>query len=481
MKWLWWVSPLVFLFYLLVVSIWPTREEKRFRREVRRWIDEFLGPPPSAREKVGAGKKAAKRRRVRDDGPTRLGARLPAGVERLVGEVGGGDPVANVVLVPKEAYLAARVASVTAGSNHVTVVCHLAEKAPTFVCRPLPEIDGKPIDNKGIQFRKDPTFTDHFLVEGKAPPAITKWLKKSLRRELLARTDLWLRVEGDALCLTLYGHPDAEDIDQLVDIADAFVAEFGATDASLLGDAPVRRKRPAPPAPEPAPATVRAAAGAIDFALFALGVFFVALTLGVFEAFHPAALFQSPDIHPTEPWQGGWTTKGFGAFVAAEAFLVGLLVLQTYLAAHHGATLGKIVVGARVVRPDGARIGLWRVCLRSGLLVVVPLAAAAIFAEKPLSAHNLFLAVPTLGAASALAAVALAGLVLVFTQNAVHDRIAGVEVVRAPPWRPDPVQLGLPEGIVDPIVKVRAAQIGGAMVLLAILVVAAQQAGAWPF
>jgi uncharacterized RDD family membrane protein YckC len=478
MKWLWWVSPLVFLFYLLVVSIWPTREEKRFRREVRRWVDELLGPITLSKSKKaasyrkGADQDELKSRRVR---------RLPPGFEPLVTQAGDGDRLTDVVLVPKHAYVAARVASATAGSNHVTVVCRLREKAPPFVCRPLPEIDGKPIDNRGIQFRKDPAFTDHYLVEGAAPPAITKWLRKSLRSELLARTDVWLRVQGDMMSLTLYGHPDAEDIDQLVDIADAICAEHGATDASLFGADPMRPPRAKPPAPEPAPASIRAMAGAVDFALFGLGVFLVALTLGTFEFFHPPVFFQSPDIHPSEPWQGGWTTKGFGAFVAAEAFVVGLVVLQTYLAARHGATIGKILLGARVVRPDGARVGFWRVCLRSGLLVVAPLGAAAIFADKPLSARNLFLAVPSFPVATTLVAVALVGLILIFNRNAVHDRLAGVEVVRARPWRPEPVQLGLAEGSLDPIVIARAAQIGGAMVALGILVAAAHALDVWPF
>lgn len=479
MKWLWWVSPLVFLFYLLIVSVWPTGEEKRFRREVRRFVDELLGPLLGAKRdkkaaayRKGAAEDKAKGRRVR---------RLPPAFEPLVAEIGGGDRLADVVLVPKQAYLAARVASATAGSNHVSVLCRLGQKAPSFVVRPLPEVDGKPVDNRGVAFRKDPAFMDQYLVEGAAPAAITKWLKKSLRSALLERTDVWLRVQGDLMAVTIYGHPDAEDIDQLVDIADAICAAHGATEASLFGADPVRPKRAKAPRPEPAPATLRATAGAIDFALFALGVFFVALTLGTFESFHPSTLFQSPDIHPTEPWQGGWTTKGFGAFVAAEAFLVGVFVLQLYLASHHGATIGKLLMGARVVRPGGEPVGFWRVCLRSGLLVVAPLVAAAVVAERPLSAHNLFLAVPSLPVAIALAAVALGGMISVFGGKAIHDRIAGVEVVRAPPWRPEPVQLGIPEGAVDPIVTGRIAKIGGAMVAFGVVVVAAHMVGVWPF
>src|SRR5690606_13802869 len=113
--------------------------------------------------------------------------------------------------------------------------------------------------------------------------------------------------------------PDAEDIDQLVDIADAICAEHGSSDATLFGDeAPLGKKPPKTAPPVPAPPQIRVSAGAVDFALFAVGAFLGALTLGTFESFHPPRFFQSPDIAPSEPWQGGWTTQGFGAFVAAE-------------------------------------------------------------------------------------------------------------------------------------------------------------------
>jgi len=134
-----------------------------------------------------------------------------------------------------------------------------------------------------------------------------------------------------------------------------------------------------------------------------------------------------------------------------------------------------------VVRPDGSRVGFWRVCLRSGALLAVPLAAAAIFADKPLSARNLFLAVPTLPTLAALAATVLAGTLLVLNGKPIHDRVAGVEVVRAEPWRPAQVQLGLPEGAIDPILIARVARIGGAMVAFGVLVIVAHVLDVWPF
>lgn len=469
MKWLWWAAPLVFIFYLLVVSLWPTTEEKRFRREITRWLEELLGPL-----RIGKGKKAvAKTRRVRQ---------LPPPFEAMVREAGGGSRVTDAVLIPKLAYAAVRVADALTGSNHVTIVCRLAQQAPRLVCRPLPEVDGKPVENRGVRFAKDPLFMETYLVESQQAAPTVKWLRRALRAALLERRDVWLRTQGDLMTLTLYGHPDAEDVDQLLDIADAICDEHGASEASLFGDAPSSAPLPPELGPlEPASPALRIQAGVVDFGLFGLGVFFLALTLGTFESFHPPTLFQSPDLHPTEPWQGGWTTKGFGAFVASEAFLVGGLFLQLYLASRRGATLGKLLVGLRVVASGGERLGFGRVCLRNLGLVLVPLAVAIITAERPLSVRGVLLAIPTLPVALALAAIVIVGVALIYQGKPLHDQIAKSQVVRVAPWRFDHVQLGLAEGALDPVVMGRILRIGGSMVAFGLLVAVAHATDLWPF
>ena len=485
MKWLWFVGPLVFLLISLLVGIFPTQEQRHIRRVIERWIDEILGPLRT--------KKGTRTRRVKQ---------TPAVFNPLLEQVGGGTRMTDLVLVPKNAYVAVRYDDALTASNHVTVLCKLATsaskgkakgkkaKAPSFVCRPLPIVDGRVVDNHGVRFADDDDFSELFLVEGDDEKAIVKWLTDELRDALIELPDVWLRVDGEALALTLYGYRDVEALEELLNLADAFYADKGATGHSLYGDEDPslagekkpstyrvsgdkkRKKREPKEAkvdePELVAAQMRLAAGAIDMALYALGVFCVALTLGTFGWFHPSELFNSPDLVVDQPWQGGWTTKGFGAFVAAETLLVGTFAYQTWLATREGQSIGKLLLGARVVRTDGSAVDFLRgVLLRSWTLGALPLVAAGIFAarsEAGYSARTFFEAIPTvpvLGVGLVALGIGTMSFATAKDRRGVHDRIAGTKVVAAERFALEPIQLGV-KGT-DPLVVQRLLW-GGALI-----------------
>ncbi|HHH31238.1 MAG TPA: RDD family protein [Polyangiaceae bacterium] len=485
MKWLWFVGPLVFLFVSLIVGIFPPQEHRHIRRVIERWIEEMLGPLRT--------KKGARTRRVKQ---------VPPIFNGLLEQIGGGTRMTDLVLVPKNAYVAARLDDALTASNHVSVLCKLqASKskkggAPSFVCRPLPIVDGRAVDNDGVRFAGDDEFAELYLVEGEDDKAIKKWLTPELRDVLMELPDVWLRVDGDVMAFTLYGYRDLETLDELLDVADAFYAEKGATGHSLFGeedpslareDKPTtyrvsggKKPRDKPKgqhvekdSPELAPAQLRLAAGAIDMALYGLGIFCVALTLGAFAWFHPSELFNSPDLVVDQPWQGGWTTKGFGAFVAAETLLVGTFAYQTWLATHDGQSIGKLLLGARVVRTDDRPVDFLRgVLLRTWTLGALPLVAAAIFAarsEAGYSARTFFEAivtVPVFGVTLLALGIGTVSVAMAKDRRGLHDRIAGTKVVAAERFALEPIQLGV-KGT-DPIVVQRLIW-GGALIGVLIL------------
>jgi uncharacterized RDD family membrane protein YckC len=468
MRWLWFVGPLIVLLLLLWVSIWPGREENRLRAEVTRWLDELLGPLRT--------KKGDKGRRVR---------KIPDLFHAMVEAIGGGTRITDAVLVPSVAYVVVRAADNVRGSNHVTVLLKLDKLGPGLSCRPLPIVDGRLADNRGVIFEGDDLFRDSFEVVGDNPTAIKKWLRPDLREALLELPEVWLRVDRDVLALTLYGCPDADQIDQLVDVADAFCADKGATSESLFGAEPKAKQKPrtdepaivtsgfrGKPAevrkPEPPltaiPPDVRLKATVVDVGLYLAAVLFVAATLGALESFHPQVFFASPDKVVDEPWQGGFTTKGFGAFTAALALILGLIAWQSYLGAR-GRSLGKLLFGARVVREDGGRAGFYRgVALRTWLFAAMPLLVAAARA-RPFSARSFFFALPhwsTAVVAVVLLVVALATALRSADGRGIHDRIARTKVVAAEPYRLPSVQLGV-AGL-DPVVFRRILGLGAVTV-----------------
>lgn len=473
MSWLWFAGPLVFFFCLLVVSLWPTTEERRLRATLDRWIEGYLGPLHDAKGKV-------KRRHVR---------KIPSALRELVEEAGGGSRVADVVLVPKQAYLVARAADAITSTNQVTVLFKLAESAPRFTCKPVPIVDGRPAENKGIQFKKDPYFGEAFWVDAAEAKPVTKWLRKAVRRRLMEVPEAWLRVRGKTAALTLYGGYDEAALDALVDAADEIFAEYGTDpEASLFGEGePSKRttkKKKSVSTPErggqAAAVQTRLLAGVVDVGLYVIALFLIALTSGEVAAFHNSSFgsvfFNSPDINPAEPWQGGWTTKGFGIFVAAESLLAVLFVLQSYWVSVHGQTLGKRVFGARVER-DGEAPGFWRgVFLRSWTFGLIPLAVAAALASKPLTAASFFASIPSpvvMGVAAGLVLVGAATLQLA-TQSgqSLRDKIAGTRVVEAERLRLPAVQLDA-QGGTDAIAVRRVYVFGGIVALYVVVNVVA--------
>ncbi len=470
MSWLWFAGPLVFLFCLMVISLWPTTEERRLRATLDRWIADYLGPLHDAKGKV-------KRRYVRA---------IPSVFNDLVNEVGGGSRVADVVLVSKQAYLVARAADAITSTNQVTILFKLAEPAPRFTCKPVPIVDGRPADNKGITFKKDPYFGEAFWVDGAEPKTVTKWLRKAIRRRLMEVPEAWLRVRGKTAALTLYSGFDEAALDALVDAADEIFAEYGTDpEASLFGEGePGKRKakKVAKGKDEGAAASfqTRLRAGAVDVGLYVIALFLVALTSGEIAAFHDASFgstfFNSPDISPTEPWQGGWTTKGFGIFVAAESLLACLFVLQTYWVSVHGQTIGKRIFGARIER-DGEAPGFWRgIVLRSWIFALIPLGVAAAVAIKPLTAAAFFAAIPSrvvMGVAAGLVLVGAGTLQMAASSGqSLRDKIAGTRVVEAEPLRLPSVQLDVGGGT-DPIALRRVYIFGGLVALFVVANVAA--------
>jgi uncharacterized RDD family membrane protein YckC len=468
MRWLWFVGPLFVLLILLWISIWPGREENRLRAEVTRWLDELLGPLWT--------KKGEKGRRVR---------RIPDPFNALVDLVGGGTRITDAVLLPSLAYLAVRAGDNLRGSSHVTVVCKLGKPGPTFQCRPLPIVDGRLAENRGVVFKGDEIFREAFEVSGADSAAIIKWLTPELREALLELPEVWLRVERDVMALTLYGCPDADAIDELVGAADAVFAERGASSESLYGPEPAAAKKPAktdaevvskrgyrgkPEEAREKPAAIASAklrleAAAVDLGLYLVASALVAAMLGAFASFHPAVFFSSPDLTVDEPWMGGWTTKGFGAFTAAECLLIGLFSWQSYLGAR-GRSIGKLLFGARVVQLDGSAVDFQRgVVRRTWLLAALPLLSAAVRA-RPFSARSFFLAIPhwtTAVAALLVLAVAVASALRDPERRGVHDRIAGTKVVDAEPFALPTVQLGM-AGL-DPVVLRRLLGIGAITVV----------------
>ena len=461
MKWLWFVGPLVVLLVAWLVGLQPTAEERRLRRIVQRWLEEYLGPlrSPSSMRRTGK----VKSRRVRQ---------LPTIFRRVLDLVGGGVRMTDAVLVPKLAYVAVRLADLRTSFNHVTVLCRLSKAAPSLVCRPLPVVDGRPVENSGVAFKKHTDFTDLFLVEGDDEKAVRRWLRRSLRDALLELPEVWLRVEGDVMAVTLYGAVDEELLDELVGVADAFFAEHGAGGGqSLFPESvpEVEDEESEEPLLEPASAGLRLRAGAIDVGLYVVAAFLLAAMHGAFERFHPSVLFTSPDFQVSEPWQGGWTTKGFAAFLAAETFLTGLIVYQAYLGASRGQSIGKLLLGAKVERGDGKPTGFVRgVLLRTWILALIPLGVAAYmahrsdgFGARSVIAH--IVTMPTLVAAVAVVMVAAASLFASKERRALQDLLSGTRVVATEPFQLQPLQLGVTGA--DPEVTRRALR-GGAIVIL---------------
>ncbi len=456
MKWLWFVGPLLILATYLAVVLTSTREDARRKVELNRWIDELLGP-------LLVGKKQLSRR-VRA---------LPRELEWASRTAGGGARVADIVLVPQLAYLAVRATDAETLSGHHSVVCKLKKPAPRFVCRPLPIVDGHPSANGGV--RIDDDFGKSFIVEGDDGKGIRKWLDADVRAAIAELPEVWVHTDGATMAVSLYGAVDADQLDALVAVADGLFAAYGASNDSLFGEpdktrAAARERSDAPG--EIAPQEDRILAGAIDFGLYGLAVFLLALVNGSFESIHPMVLFNNADTVVSQPWQGGFTTKGMGAFTAALGFLVGLFAYQSYLAAHHGRSIGKWYVGLRIVRTGGGPVGFVHgVLLRSWLFGAVVLAVAAAL-TRPFASGAFFLRVATftpLAVGAGLVALCVATLTRDRDEHrGLHDRLADTKVVEAERLRVPSIQLAAGRGM-DPVVAAQVRHVAAVAAIFTIV------------
>ncbi|HEY4120629.1 MAG TPA: hypothetical protein VGM56_22345 [Byssovorax sp.] len=249
--WLWIVAPLFTAFVYLLSN----RPDDRRAREIARWRKGF-GPHLADDEAEPDGR----RRR-----PPRQAQGLPGPLARGFGKVGDGQPLGFYELLPRVAFLAIAEAGSADSSDYQAVVARLDEKAPTFTVKPTPIVEGVLQPGLGIEFKKDPDFSDAFVVEGvnDAPAtlkAIRRWLSTPIRDALMDVPEVYLWVDGATLVVAYYGAAGEDELNRLVLAADTIFAEHGAAGgASLFGedddeeddedDAPSRS-----PAPAPAPA-----------------------------------------------------------------------------------------------------------------------------------------------------------------------------------------------------------------------------------
>lgn len=256
--WIWILGPLV---VALVFLLTDWRDERR-EAEIKRWLEAMKVPPELRKE--ADGYRAVKEVAHAGKPAPKSVASLPGPLARMLLAAGGGQRLGFYELVSKLAYLAVMGADQTAGSEHQTIVGKLDEAAPTFTVRPVPVLDGQREANTGVQFKKDEEFMEAFIVDrglegsetAPAAPseavdkAIRQWLSPTVRAALLELPDLWLRVDGKTMALSLYGRVDADRMHELVTAADVIFAEYGAEGGpSLFGDDEDDEK----PAPAPQP------------------------------------------------------------------------------------------------------------------------------------------------------------------------------------------------------------------------------------
>lgn len=218
-NWKWLTGPVVLAVLYYVTGDRTGRRE----REVEVWR---AARSPKKGEPARAGKPGAKKL-----------SELPGEVAALVDNVGGGSALAGFELAPKLAYLAVMNSDLVSGSDHQTVVAKLDGPPLSFTARPLPVIDGARAAQTGIEFKKDPEFTEQFLVEGADAKAVKKWLIAPIRQAMLDLPDVWLTVRGRMMALTLFGSADAAQLEELIGVADTMFGEHGAGGApSLIGE-----------------------------------------------------------------------------------------------------------------------------------------------------------------------------------------------------------------------------------------------------
>lgn len=261
--WLWIGAPLlVAVIYSLTMR--STAERRKRVREAEIWrasitperADETAAAHPDRPGPKGAEKEKEKEPKKPPPalGPPRVPS-IPTQLDAVLRHVGGGEPIAQYELVKGIAYLSLMEANQLAGSDYQTVTGALEARGPSFTARPLPVVDGVPVANNGVQFKKDQELMNLFLIEGVDAKAIGKWLSPSIRRALCEVPSAWLQVSGTVMTVTSFGALPADELDRLVELADAIFAEHGAEGGpSLFGDESEEGETDRAPAPTAAPA-----------------------------------------------------------------------------------------------------------------------------------------------------------------------------------------------------------------------------------
>jgi len=227
MWWLWIAAPITAaLIFVLTAQV------------DRRALEEIEGFREALASRRRAGQKKGKKKKSKDLRPKKIGKLAPE-LGRVAELAGGGQVHGTYEIVPGVAYATFVTGDLGGSSDHQTVLVRLEEPGPSFLARPLPWSDGAPGENVGITFRKDPAFMQAYLVEADVSRAraVGRFLSRSLRELLCESGEVWLRVEGKAMALSIYGTIREEKIARLLEIADLFVAEHGAEGGpSLFGE-----------------------------------------------------------------------------------------------------------------------------------------------------------------------------------------------------------------------------------------------------
>lgn len=229
MPWLWYVGPIAVLVVWFLTGL-RTRHEARRDRELERWRALML---PEATQRP-SGKRGDGRKAADEDAGPRLVRALPSSLRQMLEVTGGGEVLARYELVRKLAYVVIVGPNAKNGSEYQVVLVKLPEPGPELTVCPLPILDGQPVPNNGVQFKKDPDFMAQFVVEGPNAKAIGRWLSRPVRDVLRDFPDAWLFVRDRVMALAAYGPVDADRLYDLVAIADAILAERGGEDAPPL-------------------------------------------------------------------------------------------------------------------------------------------------------------------------------------------------------------------------------------------------------
>jgi len=156
-------------------------------------------------------------------------------------------------------------------------------------------------------------------------------------------------------------------------------------------------------------------------------VLYAALLLpGAAGAFIAVAIFDASPV-----WLDVSNAVAAGAYVLVQAVLV----------ARTGQSLGKRMLGLRIVRPDGTLPGFVRGVLLRSWLFLVPFAATSLLLPQlwfALATQFGFtpLFVLILGYASHAVYAIDPVFILGRARRCLHDRVAGTDVVHAAAWRP---------------------------------------------